>query len=845
MSVNVARRGGETRVNTSIDGNQTNVFYTILTDGRIVANWFGKGTQSGQQDDDGMFQQIFDANWNRIGGEVRVNGTTTGIVTDSGYDLPLSNGRYMAFWSVDSSGTDAAYDTYFRVFQANGQAGSEIRISSTPGQGESYPDVYKLANGNSLITWDGSGTQPGQEDDAGIFFRLIGADGTIGSETRMNSFVRERNEDLLLLTPLSDGGWVAVYRSQIDQTNNVYDFWQQAFNADGTKRGGEIKLTSEGGTTSFRPGVKELANGKWMTFWEEGNSATPYDLYSQVFNADGSVSGDKFLATESTEGNQTRSAYSVSLPNGHFLFLWRGKGTQPGQEDDSGYFYQRFDANGAKVGSETRLCATNTGSQTVTKVSDTYLTLQDGQRVKDKTVFLWYGNGTQPGQEDSDGIFIQMLDASGAKIGSEVRVNTTTEGSLATTFIKSTSLTMNGRFVVTWQGKGTQPGQEDDVGFFMQLFDGNGVKIGSEIRVNTTTAGTQTPMYNEALPNGGWVSVWNSQNADGTFDVYQQVFDNNGNRIGSEILVNTTTAGSQVAMEFKVLPDGSWIIGWEGNGTQPGQEDSAGIFFQRFSLSTAPTSLSLSGTIKENAAAGLVAGSLSATAADPTEAGIFTYTLVDAAGAATAHPLFEIVGNTVRVKAGGALDFETATAHTLRVKVADAFGGSYIQDVTVTVTNVLETTPFRKTGTPGNDSLRGELGNDTLTGLAGDDILGGDLGKDRILTGTGKDIVVFDTKPGKTNRDTITDFDPKKDSIHLDNAIFTKLGKKGSVSAPAKLSKGFFALGAAHDKNDYVVYDKKTGVLSYDKDGSGAAKAVEIAVFSNKPALTAADFFVI
>ena len=47
---------------------------------------------------------------------------------------------------------------------------------------------------------------------------------------------------------------------------------------------------------------------------------------------------------------------------------------------------------------------------------------------------------------------------------------------------------------------------------------------------------------------------------------------------------------------------------------------------------------------------------------------------------------------------------------------------------------------------------------------------------------------------------------------------------------PGKLNKGFFALNKAKDKNDYIIFKSKTGVLSYDADGSGKAKAVDFAV---------------
>ena len=69
------------------------------------------------------------------------------------------------------------------------------------------------------------------------------------------------------------------------------------------------------------------------------------------------------------------------------------------------------------------------------------------------------------------------------------------------------------------------------------------------------------------------------------------------------------------------------------------------------------------------------------------------------------------------------------------------------------------------------------------------------------------------------NLDTISDFSVKDDTLQLDNAVFKKLGKAG------KLNKAYFTIGdKAKDKNDYIVYDKKTGILSYDADGSGCGE---------------------
>jgi Ca2+-binding RTX toxin-like protein len=153
------------------------------------------------------------------------------------------------------------------------------------------------------------------------------------------------------------------------------------------------------------------------------------------------------------------------------------------------------------------------------------------------------------------------------------------------------------------------------------------------------------------------------------------------------------------------------------------------------------------------------------------------------------------------------------------------------------------------TGNDGANRLAGGAGDDILDGGAGHDRLYGSLGKDTLKGGAGKDIFVFDTSVDRTRTqiDKVLDYKVKDDSLWLDNAVFTKLGKKGSETKPAKLNAAFFTIGTkAKDKNDYLIYNNKTGKLYYDGDGSGSKmKAVEIATLSKKLALTAAEFFVI
>lgn len=148
-------------------------------------------------------------------------------------------------------------------------------------------------------------------------------------------------------------------------------------------------------------------------------------------------------------------------------------------------------------------------------------------------------------------------------------------------------------------------------------------------------------------------------------------------------------------------------------------------------------------------------------------------------------------------------------------------------------------------GNAGNNMIFADGGRDKVNGGSGNDTLNGGLGNDDLTGGRGRDAFVFDSKPNKkSNRDKVVDFNPKDDSILLDNAIFKKLGK-GSADKPIKIKKDFFALDSAKDKNDYIIYNTKTGVLSYDADGSGGRSGIEFAVLKKNLKVTYHDFFVV
>jgi Ca2+-binding RTX toxin-like protein len=146
-------------------------------------------------------------------------------------------------------------------------------------------------------------------------------------------------------------------------------------------------------------------------------------------------------------------------------------------------------------------------------------------------------------------------------------------------------------------------------------------------------------------------------------------------------------------------------------------------------------------------------------------------------------------------------------------------------------------------GDSGDNRLKGLGGNDTIKGLGGADYLYGGVGNDVLSGGSSKDNFVFDVRPNRsTNNDKITDFRAADDTIWLDNAVFTKVGADGALKAAAFRAN---MTGKAQDRSDRIIYEKDTGKLFYDADGTGSAASVYFATLTNKAAVTVKDFYVL
>lgn len=187
--------------------------------------------------------------------------------------------------------------------------------------------------------------------------------------------------------------------------------------------------------------------------------------------------------------------------------------------------------------------------------------------------FVWEddlcdGNGT--------GIYMERYDifggsTSGVGMG-PVLISTTTTGDQKN---PSISMDKNGNYVVAWEGNGSG----DTYGIYVRAFDFDGTPRGPEHLVNTYTIGTQSSpkvaIDFDGQPTQGqeqhFAVVWQGEGTEDTNGIYMQrfniTFGGDIATVGSNVSVNTYTAGAQVDPDIGMTNDDNVLITWSGPGT--------------------------------------------------------------------------------------------------------------------------------------------------------------------------------------------------------------------------------------------------------------------------------------
>lgn len=730
-----------------------------------------------------------------------------------------SGGIALLYNDYDGSGSGVK----MQVFDKTGSASTPVFDVNQDFKGEqSKPNVTQLENGQFVVSWISDNPR-----NAGLFQKLFDSSGTaIGVDYKVTGDVN----DALEITALKDGRWVATW-----QDFNAGGLIQQVFDSSGNPAGSEI-LTPLGTARVEATSVAALPNGGWVVVSPgQFSFSTGFRSIEQVvYNMDGSLNGDLQVVNTDTDGSHISSVVTP-LEKGGWVVSWSsgyldGSSAQDG--DQSGVFQQLFSASGTKIGTETQVNSTYVGDQGEQKVTP----LSDGGWV------VTWRSEMAPGLSVFGDLFQQVFNADGSKRGSELRINEKTgaEGSGEDHDVLPLK---DGGWIVTWISRDNSGSEQ---GIYQRIYNSDVSVRKVDVSVNDAPVGQNKDVtiledrkYEFTSKDFGFSDL----NGDGFAGVVITGMPKNGElRLDGDIVksgqfislsqLNSLSwqpdsgdFGTGLAtVKFRVKDDGGLAYG--GRDTDL---SSKSISFNVNDVRDNTTGTSASDVLKGDAGADLIKGSggrdtlYGLGGDDALDGGEDNDTLVGGSGAD-------------RLLGGGGVDTASYAGSTKGLTVnlvktsantEDAKGDAYSS-----IENIL--------GSSYDDILTGNSGANTISGGSGSDKLNGGLSKDVLVGGSGKDMFIFDAKLGAANVDLLKDFSVLDDTIWLDDDVFLMVGKVGD------LALGAFYLGnKAHDASDRIIYDKATGKLWYDYDGTGKGAAVQFGSLEKGLSVAAADFDII
>ncbi len=162
---------------------------------------------------------------------------------------------------------------------------------------------------------------------------------------------------------------------------------------------------------------------------------------------------------------------------------------------------------------------------------------------------------------------ISIYDSTGSRIGAVIEIDTDYSLSNPTALGLS-----DGGFVAMWTDLVSSNGGSQRQ-LVAQIYDADGNPVGSEFVVNETdTASAGAPSDILELANGNFVTVWQSfaynfDTAQFERSVFARVFDATGHAVSSEFLVNAADDQSAWYLEATALDDGGFAITWNSENT--------------------------------------------------------------------------------------------------------------------------------------------------------------------------------------------------------------------------------------------------------------------------------------
>jgi hypothetical protein len=371
------------------------------------------------------------------------------------------------------------------------------------------------------------------------------------------------------------------------QDGSGYGVFGQRYDSSSSKVGSEFQVNTYTNNDQSYPSVSKLQNGGFVIAWQSyAQDTSGWGIYGQRYDSSGNKLGSEFQVNSYTVGDQ--DAPSIAwLNNGGFAVAWRDGGRNGG----GGYlpydqaYAQVYDSSGNKL-FVSEFC-----------ISDNTLNTRSFPQIAsfgNNFVISYSADNGVRGYSCAPNLYAKIYDLTGKVVVSEFKINTS-PFTQCLHFENSVATLSNGNFVVTWD-----QGQSGSKAILAQIYNMQGNKVGSELKINSYTDGYQENPAIIGLDNGEFIVVWQSYNQDSSSKgIFGRRYYANGDAAtGVEFQINDDASVSDKLIYQYVLPykrnfpsiakvEKGFIVTWMNNAKDG---DGWGIFAKMFlTASTADT----------------------------------------------------------------------------------------------------------------------------------------------------------------------------------------------------------------------------------------------------------------
>lgn len=351
------------------------------------------------------------------------------------------------------------------------------------------------------------------------------------------------------------GGFVVMWEAP-GADGNGKGILGQLFDPTSAKLGAAFQATA---ATAGDQGLGDLgafSDGRFVLAYRDASGATPRYL-ARTFSATptGAVGDTTVIVNEVSTTSANVPALTV-LSNDDYVVAWT--------DATSVIWTRRYhpDSTPSPGAAEFR------GNDDITNHQETPSAAGTGSG----NVMVAFSSKVGPAAALGTEVVARVFDPDGLELRPDQVLNTFTNGNQTTPAVGAG----NDGFVVAW----TSDGEDGDgEGLFARRFDDMGLPLAAPFAVNTTAAGYQHEPAVAAANDGTAVLAWTAQaDATSVADVVVRVFPPGGPAT-SELIVNTTSAGSQDHPTVAVVPFAAQaVVAWQSK-----DEDTSGygIFVQK------------------------------------------------------------------------------------------------------------------------------------------------------------------------------------------------------------------------------------------------------------------------